>query len=79
MELSETTLLQLSRAKDGDVLVVKCRREDMFNYEQINYLCRQLKAHCGKNIAVIGIDEDRDLQLLEASEARAILERLAGG
>jgi hypothetical protein len=78
MELSETTLLQLSRAKDGDVLVVKLQEGDTSNQSDVDFLSEAVRKHCGKKIAVVGIPNDCDLTLLEASEARSILERLTG-
>jgi len=68
-------LLQINKAKDGDMMVFKsnspadCDAVGLFDL---------IKRTCGKKLAVVIIGSDEELTLLEASKARAILERLAG-
>ena len=76
MEIQETVLLQLSRAKEGDLLLI--RSDDML-LDDFQTLCQQLRTFVGnKRVGIILLDSASDLTLVEASEARAILEKIAG-
>lgn len=73
-QLSEADLMKLSKAKDGDVIVVS---SDAVDSRDIQKLADMIRKHTGKKIGVIGLPAGDTITLLEAHEARAILEYLA--
>lgn len=73
-QLTDADLLKLSKAKDGDVIVVS---SDDANQAQIVELADRIRKHTGKKIGVIGLPSGDKITVLEASEARAVLEYLA--
>jgi hypothetical protein len=74
MDLTDEQLLKLSKAKDGDVVVVS---SDSATPDQLNTLGKEIRKRTGKNIFVIGLPAGDTITLLEAHEARTILEYLA--
>ena len=73
-DLTEAEILKLSKCKDGDVIVVSSDHADP---DKVHRLGEMIRKHTGKKIAVIGLPSGDDITVLEASEARGILEYLA--
>lgn len=74
MDLTEAEILKLSKVKDGDVVVVS---SDAATPDAIDQIAKALRKHTGKKIGVIGLPSGDNITVLEAHEARAILEYLA--
>lgn len=72
--LSEADLLKLSKAKDGDVVVVS---SDVATPDDIHKIAETIRKQTGKKIGVIGLPAGDTITVLEAQEARTILEYLA--
>jgi NDP-sugar pyrophosphorylase family protein len=68
--------LLLSKAKDGDVLFLSA---EYVTQGDVSYLRQCVRKHTGKKITVAASTGVTSLDLLEASEARAILERILKG
>lgn len=73
-ELNEALLMRTSKAKDGDILVLK---DGTIDYEQLRDLREAICKATGKKLALLVLPTDSDITLIEADEARSILERIA--
>ncbi len=73
-QLTPEQILRLSKCKDGDVIVVS---SDTVSHDQIHKFADLVRKHTGKNLAVIGLPAGDSITVLEAEEARTILEHLA--
>lgn len=73
-ELNEALLMRTSKAKDGDLLVLK---DDTIDYEQFRNLREVICKVTGKKLALLVLPTNSDITLIEADEARSILERIA--
>lgn len=73
-ELNEALLMRTSKAKDGDLLVLK---DDTIDYEQFRSLREAICKATGKKLVLLVLPTDSDITLIEADEARSILERIA--
>ena len=72
--LTDADLLKLSKAKDGDVVVIS---SDAASPDDIHKIAEVIRKHTGKKIGVIGLPAGDTITVLEAQEARTILEYLA--
>ena len=71
----QVTLLKLSKAKDGDFVVISS--DERITPEDVHELRGAIMSISGKKLGVVWIPGDTTISMLEADEARATLEALA--
>lgn len=74
-ELNEALLMRTSKAKDGDILVLK--DEGTIDHHLLGQFRDAICQATGKNLIVLVLPVESDITLIEADEARSILERIA--
>lgn len=74
MNEADFTLMKLSKAQDGDIVLIQ---SDEVDCDIIIKLQKRFREASGKNIYVVGMGPEDSIQLLNGEEARTFLRQLS--
>lgn len=72
---NDTTLLKISKAQDGDIVVIK---GDNHAAGRMQALASFIQATTGKRLALVVLPEGGEISLLPRSELESMLKKLLG-